>query len=42
MELTRHSTPDMTLSTYAQAMGTEKRDDDDRVALLVMEGGKAA
>jgi integrase len=42
MELMRHSTAEMTLGTYAQAMGTEKRDAGDRVALLVMKGGKAA
>lgn len=42
MELMRHSTPEMTLSTYAQTVGDEKRDAGEKVALLVMEGGKAA
>jgi integrase len=42
MELMRHSTPEMTLSTYAQAVGNEKRDAGERVALLVLDGGKAA
>jgi integrase len=42
MELLRHSTPDMTLATYAQTVGEEKREASGRVALLVMEGGKAA
>jgi integrase len=42
MELMRHSTPDMTLATYAQSVGHDKRDAGERVALLVMEGGKAA
>ena len=42
MELMRHSTPDMTLATYAQSMGNEKRDAGSRVALLVLESGKAA
>ena len=42
MELMRHSTAEMTLSTYAQTVGTEKRDAGEKVALLVLEGGKAA
>lgn len=42
MELMRHSTPEMTLSTYAQTVGDEKRDAGAKVALLVLEGGKAA
>jgi integrase len=42
MELMRHSTPEMTLSTYAQTVGNEKRDAVEKVALLVLEGGKAA
>ncbi len=42
MELMRHSTAEMTLATYAQTVGDEKRDAGDRVALLVLEGGKAA
>jgi hypothetical protein len=42
MELMRHSTPEMTLSTYAQSIGNEKRDAGEKVALLVLEGGKAA
>ena len=42
MELMRHSTAEMTLGTYAQSVGSEKRDAGERVALLVLEGGKAA
>jgi integrase len=42
MELMRHSTPEMTLATYAQTVGDEKRDAGERVALLVLEGGRAA
>lgn len=42
MELMRHSTPEMTLSAYAQTVGDEKRDAGEKVALLVLEGGKAA
>ncbi|MES2391044.1 MAG: site-specific integrase [Acidobacteriota bacterium] len=42
MELMRHSTAEMTLSTYAQSVGNEKRDAGSRVALMVLEGGKAA
>ena len=42
MELMRHSTPEMTLGTYAQSVGDEKRDAGEKVALLVLEGGKAA
>jgi hypothetical protein len=42
MELMRHSTPEMTLSTYAQTVGDEKRDPGHRVAMLVLEGGNAA
>jgi len=42
MELMRHSTPEMTLSTYAQTVGDEKRNAGEKVALLVLEGGKAA
>ena|SRR5215469_3830185 len=42
MELMRHSTPEMTLGTYAQTVGDEKRDAGERVALLMLEGGKAA
>lgn len=41
MELMRHSTPEMTLGTYAQTVGDEKREAGGRVAMLVM-GGKAA
>jgi hypothetical protein len=32
----------MTLSTYAQTVGDEKWDAGEKVALLVLEGGKAA
>jgi integrase len=42
MELMRHSTPEMTLGTYAQTVGNEKRDAGERIALLVLEGGRAA
>jgi site-specific recombinase XerD len=42
MELLRHSTQEMTLGTYAQSVGNEKRDAGEKVALLVLEGGKAA
>lgn len=42
MELMRHSTPEMTLGTYAQTVGDEKRDAGEKVALLVLKGGKAA
>lgn len=42
MELMRHSTPDMTLGTYAQTVGNEKREAGEKVALLVLDGGKAA
>jgi integrase len=42
MELMRHSTAEMTLATYAQTVGNEKRDAGSKVALLVLEGGRAA
>jgi integrase len=42
MELMRHSTPEMTLATYAQSVGDEKRNAGEKVALLVLEGGRAA
>jgi integrase len=42
MELMRHSTPEMTLGTYAQTVGDEKREAGAKVALLVLEGGNAA
>jgi integrase len=42
MELMHHSIPEMTRNTYAQAVGNEKRDAGEKVALLVLEGGKAA
>jgi integrase len=38
MELMRHSTPEMTLATYAQTVGNEKREAGEKVALLVLEG----
>ena len=38
----RHSKAEMTLATYAQAVGDEKRDAGGRVATLVMGGEKAA
>lgn len=42
MELMRHSTAEMTLGTYAQTVGDEKRNAGENVALLVVKGGKAA
>jgi hypothetical protein len=41
MELMRHSTAEMTLATYAQAIGEDKRDAGSKVADLVM-GREAA
>jgi hypothetical protein len=42
MELMRHSTAEMTLQTYAQTVGNEKRDAGHKVASLILESGKAA
>jgi len=42
MELMRHSTPDMTLATYAQTVGDEKRNAGEKVASLVLKGDKVA
>jgi hypothetical protein len=42
MELMRHSTAEMTLATYAQTVGDEKRDAGVKVASLVMGEEKAA
>ncbi len=42
MELMRHSTAEMTLGTYAQAVGNEKRDAGSMVASLVLGDEKAA
>jgi hypothetical protein len=42
MELMRHSTAEMTLATYAQAVGDDRRDAGGKVATLVMGGEKAA
>jgi len=42
MELMRHSTPDMTLATYAQTVGDEKRNAGQRIAELLLEDGKTA
>jgi integrase len=42
MELMRHSTPDMTLATYAQTVGDEKRNAGGKVASLVLKEDKAA
>jgi hypothetical protein len=42
MELLCHAAPEMTLGTYAQTVGSEKRDAGEKVALLVMESRKAA
>jgi integrase len=42
MELMRHSTAEMTLATYAQSIGDDKRDAGGRVAFLVMGDERAA
>jgi len=42
MERMRHSTPDMTLATYAQTVGDEKRNAGEKVASLVLKGNKVA
>src|SRR5271154_5845869 len=42
MELMRHSTAEMTLSTYAQTIGNEKRDAGAKVAALVLLNGEDA
>jgi hypothetical protein len=42
MELMRNSTPEVTLGTYAQTVGNEKRDAGEKVALLVLDGGKGS
>lgn len=42
MELMRHSTPEMTLATYAQTVGDEKRNAGEKVASLVLKEGKVA
>ncbi|MBS1799547.1 MAG: tyrosine-type recombinase/integrase [Acidobacteria bacterium] len=42
MELMRHSTPDMTLATYAQTVGDEKREAGEKVASLVLKEENAA
>jgi integrase len=42
MELMRHSTAEMTLATYAQTIGDEKRDAGGRVASLVLGNEKNA
>ena len=36
MKLMRHSTAEMTLATYAQTVGDEKREAGDKVAALVL------
>ena len=36
MELMRHSTPEMTLGTYAQTVGDEKREAGAKVASMVL------
>jgi hypothetical protein len=36
MELMRHSTAEMTLATYAQTVGDEKREAGEKVASLVL------
>ena len=40
MELMRHSTAEMTLATYAQTVGEEKRDAGAKVASLVLVKGE--
>jgi len=40
MELMRHSTPDMTLATYAQTVGDEKRSAGEKVASLMLNQDK--
>jgi integrase len=42
MELMRHSTAEMTLATYAQTVGNEKRDAGAKVAALVLLNGEDA
>jgi len=42
MELMRHSTAEMTLQTYAQSVGDEKRDAGEKVASLLLQKAKAA
>ena len=42
MELMRHSTAEMTLQTYAQSVGDEKRDAGEKVASLLLQETKAA
>ncbi|SDE86555.1 tyrosine-type recombinase/integrase [Terriglobus roseus] len=42
MELMRHSTPDMTLGTYAQTVGNEKRDAGSKIASLLLGSEQAA
>ena len=42
MELMRHSTAEMTLATYAQTVGEDKRDAGARVASLVLSATKSA
>lgn len=42
MELMRHSTAEMTLSTYAQSVGDEKREAGARIALMLIGSNEAA
>jgi integrase len=42
MELMRHSTAEMTLATYAQTVGNEKREAGEKVASLVLVKGENA
>ncbi|MBS1799564.1 MAG: site-specific integrase [Acidobacteria bacterium] len=42
MELMRHSTPDMTLATYARTVGDEKRDAGSKLAALLLGNEEAA
>jgi integrase len=42
MELMRHTTPDMTLATYAQTVGDEKRNAGEKIAPLVLKERKVA
>ena len=38
----RHSTPEMTLASYTQTVGDEKRNAGEKVASLVLKEGKVA
>ncbi len=38
----RHSTPDMTLATYAQTVGDDEREEGAKIASLVLVKGETA